>query len=48
MKLVFTEAGWKDYVWWQDNNRKLLNFSWTAENRKTHLVSAIRFQLFAI
>ncbi len=24
MKLVFTEAGWKDYLWWQDNNRRLL------------------------
>jgi len=24
MKLVFTEASWKDYLWWQDNNRKLL------------------------
>ena len=24
MKLVFTEAGWKDYLWRQDNNRKLL------------------------
>lgn len=24
MKLVFTETGWKDYLWFQKNNRKLL------------------------
>ena len=24
MKLVFTELGWEDYLWFQDNNRKLI------------------------
>jgi toxin YoeB len=24
MKLVFTETGWKDYLWFQENDRKLL------------------------
>lgn len=24
MKLTFTEAGWADYLWFQENNRKLL------------------------
>lgn len=24
MRLVFTESAWKDYLWFQDNNRKLL------------------------
>lgn len=24
MKLVFTELGWKDYLWFQENDRKLL------------------------
>lgn len=24
MKLVFTELGWQDYLWFQDNNRKLI------------------------
>lgn len=24
MKLIFTELGWLDYIWFQDNNRKLL------------------------
>lgn len=24
MKLVFTELGWQDYLWFQDNDRKLL------------------------
>jgi len=24
MKLVFTESAWKDYLWFQENNRKLL------------------------
>ena len=24
MKLVFTESAWKDYLWFQENNKKLL------------------------
>ena len=24
MKLVFTESGWRDYLWFQENDRKLL------------------------
>jgi hypothetical protein len=24
MMLVFTELGWKDYLWFQDNDRQLL------------------------
>ena len=24
MKLVFTESSWQDYLWFQENNRKLL------------------------
>ena len=24
MKLVFTPAGWEDYLWFQENDRKLL------------------------
>ena len=24
MKLIFTEAGWADYLWFQENNKKLL------------------------
>jgi len=24
MKLIFTESGWKDYLWFQENDRKLL------------------------
>jgi toxin YoeB len=24
MKLVFTQLAWKDYLWFQENNRKLL------------------------
>ena len=24
MKLVFTELGWKDYLWFQENDRKLV------------------------
>lgn len=24
MKLVFTELGWEDYLWFQDNDRQLL------------------------
>ena len=24
MKLVFAERGWKDYLWFQENDRKLL------------------------
>ena len=24
MKVIFTEASWKDYLWFQENNRKLL------------------------
>ena len=24
MKLVFTESTWKDYLWFQENNRRLL------------------------
>lgn len=24
MKLVFTESAWKDYLWFQENNRRLL------------------------
>ena len=24
MKLVFTELGWQDYLWFQENDRKLL------------------------
>ena len=24
MKLVLTELGWQDYLWFQDNDRKLL------------------------
>ncbi len=24
MRLVFTESAWKDYLWFQDNDRKLL------------------------
>jgi toxin YoeB len=23
MRLVFTESGWKDYLWFQENDRKL-------------------------
>ncbi len=25
MKLTFTEAGWADYLWFQQNDKKLLN-----------------------
>ena len=25
MKLVFTELGWNDYLWFQKNDRNLLN-----------------------
>lgn len=25
MKLVFTELAWEDYIWFQENDRKLLN-----------------------
>ncbi|MDJ0728537.1 MAG: Txe/YoeB family addiction module toxin [Crocosphaera sp.] len=24
MKITFTEASWKDYLWFQENNKKLL------------------------
>jgi len=24
MKVIFTEASWKDYLWFQENDRKLL------------------------
>jgi toxin YoeB len=24
MKLIFTESGWEDYLWFQENDRKLL------------------------
>ncbi|MCE7984063.1 MAG: hypothetical protein DYG89_23055 [Caldilinea sp. CFX5] len=24
MRLVFTEAGWEDYLWFQEHDRKLL------------------------
>lgn len=24
MRLVFTELGWEDYLWFQDNDRQLL------------------------
>jgi toxin YoeB len=24
MKIAFTESGWDDYLWFQENNRKLL------------------------
>ncbi len=25
MKVIFTESSWTDYVWFQENDRKLLN-----------------------
>jgi toxin YoeB len=24
MRVIFTESGWKDYLWFQDNDRRLL------------------------
>ena len=24
MRLTFTESGWKDYIWFQENDRRLL------------------------
>lgn len=36
MKLVFTETGWEDYLWFQENDRKLL------KRTNTLIKSAIR------
>lgn len=40
MKVIFTEASWTDYLWFQENDRKLLN-------RINNLIKEIKRNPFA-
>ena len=41
MKIAFTEAGWEDYLWFQQNDRKRLKRINTliTNNRQSHFIA---------
>jgi Txe/YoeB family toxin of Txe-Axe toxin-antitoxin module len=42
MKVVFTESSWKDYLWFQENDRKLLK----RINALIKKIDEIKFTIF--
>ncbi len=39
MKIAFTEAGWEDYLWFQQNDRKRLGII-TTNNSQAYFIEA--------